>query len=92
MKNLAQFIASLLLLLVLTGNADASRRAFSPVKYPSFAPRRCSHNYQSWRNSKRSTGLEFLEPDDEIKTCGVSRVDFVLFVHLSSNSSLRRIY
>lgn len=72
MTNLSQCIASILLILaVISKNADANR-AFSPIKYPSFAPRKNSYyNPRHSRRNKRATGLEFLEPND-IKTSGLA--------------------
>jgi len=64
------------LLILICGHADASRRAFTPLQHPSFAPR-TAHRRSSRSNmhsSSWSTGLEFLEPhadDKEVKLCGL---------------------
>lgn len=69
-----QLLSSILLLLAYSGHSEASRRAFAPIQYPSFAPR-TAHRRIARRNvqsNSRSTGLEFLEPDDkEVKLCSL---------------------
>ena len=78
MKTQSQFLASItfLWLASLETATASSRRAFAPIKYPSFAPRRGANN--RYRSSKKSTGLEFLDGDDDnkaaVKHAGVSKI------------------